>query len=319
MDNRLRLGFQVALVVLGQGGCSFSEEVSLGETIPVPIYRDFVDGTSTVVTSGVGQPVAGLNSLDDNGSPTLSADLLEIFFEFRRSEGAVAADIWTATRGSRAEAFAAPMPLTAANSSYEETSPSVSADGLLLWFASDRPGAVGGEGDVDIWRVERPSRGERWGEPHWVPGLNSPREDRPRSPGGGGQILPVSSLRDSVDEEERTFFVPLDEESNPSGPGVLVEHLAPVGQSASDGFLTEDALGLFYRRPGPNGDFDLAFAWRWSPEEPFESNVLLDALNTPALEGDPWLSADEELLFFTTTRRGNEEIFATRIQLPPRN
>ena len=48
------------------------------------------------------------------------------------------------------------------NSKHNETTPVVSADGLTLYFASDRPG---GFGDRDIWMSTRKNAGSRWGRP----------------------------------------------------------------------------------------------------------------------------------------------------------
>src|SRR4030095_8578636 len=50
-----------------------------------------------------------------------------------------------------------------------EGGPSLSADGLELYFVSDRPGALGGPGDQDIYVTRRTSVNENWGAPERVP------------------------------------------------------------------------------------------------------------------------------------------------------
>src|SRR6266545_5843928 len=50
-----------------------------------------------------------------------------------------------------------------------EGKPSLSADGLELYFVSDRSGALGGPGDQDIYVSRRPSTQEDWGAPERVP------------------------------------------------------------------------------------------------------------------------------------------------------
>src|SRR4030095_14424359 len=50
-----------------------------------------------------------------------------------------------------------------------EGKPSLSADGLELYFVSDRPGALGGPGDQDIYVTRRNSVNSAWGAPERVP------------------------------------------------------------------------------------------------------------------------------------------------------
>jgi RNA polymerase sigma factor (sigma-70 family) len=94
--------------------------------------------------------------------PSVSADGLELYFT--RSQGFEGgdADIWVATRQSVSEPFgnAAPLPSTI-NTGYAST-PSISADGLTLFFSSNRPG---GFGNWDIWATNRPNYDAPWGQP----------------------------------------------------------------------------------------------------------------------------------------------------------
>jgi WD40-like Beta Propeller Repeat len=50
-----------------------------------------------------------------------------------------------------------------------EGKPSLSADGLELYFVSDRPGALGGPGDQDIYVSQRRSVNSSWDAPERVP------------------------------------------------------------------------------------------------------------------------------------------------------
>jgi hypothetical protein len=51
------------------------------------------------------------------------------------------------------------------NSAFNDTCPAISKNGLSLYFASNRPGSVGGVANVDMWVSRRTSVGH-------------PREDR---------------------------------------------------------------------------------------------------------------------------------------------
>ena len=50
-----------------------------------------------------------------------------------------------------------------------EGKPALSAEGLELYFVSDRPGALGGPGDQDIYVTRRASVNGSWGPPERVP------------------------------------------------------------------------------------------------------------------------------------------------------
>ena len=58
------------------------------------------------------------------------------------------------------------------NSSDYDFSPSITADGLQLYFESDRPGGVG---TYDIWMSTRATKADDWGAPtNLGPPINTP-------------------------------------------------------------------------------------------------------------------------------------------------
>jgi len=99
------------------------------------------------------QIVAELASSARTDNPTLTADLLEIYFTSDRVSGN--GDVWVARRGNPALPFEPPSPVAEVNSDSFETSAAISGDGLTLWFGSDRGGGVG---TTDIWTSNLPNR-----------------------------------------------------------------------------------------------------------------------------------------------------------------
>ena len=102
-------------------------------------------------------------------APSISSDGLELYFvSVNRPGGRGGPDIWIATRETQDSEWGPAVNLGApVNTEYEELGPKLSADDLLLFFASgltgpDRPG---GMGFCDIWMARRPSRDAAWGEP----------------------------------------------------------------------------------------------------------------------------------------------------------
>src|SRR6185436_14302649 len=76
------------------------------------------------------------------------------------------------TNGLRA-AWSEPVHLgPPVNTPSADQSPALSPDGLSLYFASDRPGTLGG---VDLWVSRRASHHSPWGTPvNLGTGINSP-------------------------------------------------------------------------------------------------------------------------------------------------
>src|SRR5262245_10250456 len=107
------------------------ETFSLGRSMP----RGYHFEVPQLVT----ELASGAPARTDN--PTLTADLLEIFFTTDRAGGN--GDIWFARRSDVAHPFSPPAAVTELNTSTFETSSAISADGLTIWFGSDRIGAVG--------------------------------------------------------------------------------------------------------------------------------------------------------------------------------
>ena len=97
-----------------------------------------------------------VNSSANEGVPSISADGRMLFFSSflfgpPRPGGYGDLDIWIATRATVSDPWAAPVNLgPMVNSSYQDVSPDISADGSTLYFSSKRPG---GSGHRDLWQV----------------------------------------------------------------------------------------------------------------------------------------------------------------------
>jgi len=92
-----------------------------------------------------------INSADDDGWPSLSTDGLSLFFNSNRSGGYGGYDLRIATRESIDGEWNPSINLgPAVNSPSTETTPNISANGRMLFFASDRTSAYP---DLDLWQV----------------------------------------------------------------------------------------------------------------------------------------------------------------------
>lgn len=86
--------------------------------------------------------------------PSLTADEREIYFHSDRPGGAGKRDLWVAIRPSDASPWDPPRPLDEINTLAEESQPSISSDGLTLWWTNRSKG--------EVWQAYRTKRGGRF-------------------------------------------------------------------------------------------------------------------------------------------------------------
>jgi len=146
-----------------------------------------------------------VNGPADDMGPWISGDGLELYFFRGTSSGTANADIWVTRRETENDPWRAPVKLgPMVNSpSINEAWPSLSADGLLLFFSdlgTRGPFRPGGRGGEDIWVTTRATTHDDWGIPRNLghPVNSSLHEDGPilspdgstlyfsRGPGGSG-------------------------------------------------------------------------------------------------------------------------------------
>jgi hypothetical protein len=105
-----------------------------------------------------------VNSGYDEVWPSISRDGLELYFcgtfTSPRPGGYGISDIWVTKRATRDAPWAVPMNLgPMVNSAAYDGRPCLSADGLVLFFDSQR---VGGYGSSDLYMTRRASRSDPW-------------------------------------------------------------------------------------------------------------------------------------------------------------
>jgi Tol biopolymer transport system component len=106
-----------------------------------------------------------VNNSVGNWSHGISADGLQLYFEANRSGNYGGVDLWVALRETKDEPWGDPVNLgPTINSPDYEGYPSLSADGLAMFFNSNRFNGARGW-DFDIWLTRRKTKDSAWGEP----------------------------------------------------------------------------------------------------------------------------------------------------------
>ena len=105
-----------------------------------------------------------INTGQSDACTYISADGLELYFcSYNRSGGYGSFDIWVTKRATKNDPWDQPINLgSKVNSSAWDSCPSISMDGLELYYASRRSGGYGSD---DIWVSRRATKDDPWVEP----------------------------------------------------------------------------------------------------------------------------------------------------------
>ena len=192
-----------------------------------------------------------------------------------------------------------------------EGKPALSADGLELYFVSDRPGALGGPGDQDIYVTRRASVNGTWSPPERVPSpISSAFFD----------ITPTISL----DGLALYFGSNRPGPFSPPWPDLWVSHRASVTQpwgevvhlgSGINTPLFEGSIDIspdqrtaFFAGVTPDFVFDIFVSRRSSTDEPFGPRVKLPPpIDSEGHDYGPALTPDGHVMFFSS---GTDNPFA---------
>ncbi len=125
--------------------------------------------TSTAAQFGSLAQVQGINGTGAtiDADPWISGDGLTMYFASTRNG---TYDIFRSTRANANSTFDAPVAIAELNTSSVDDAPVVSADGLEIFFASNR--ATTSNGRNDIWHATRASTADGFGTPVMVAELS---------------------------------------------------------------------------------------------------------------------------------------------------
>jgi hypothetical protein len=253
---------------------------------PLPTF-----GAPTMITE-----LSDLGALDDD--PTLSQDLLEIYFNSDRSGDL---EIWRSTRSSVTAAWAAPTLVRELGAVGSDQTPELSADGLTMWIASRR---AGGAGDHDLWVSTRATVTTPWSTPTPVTELNTASSEQSPRVLPDGLRLAFTSDWPGVPEPENTLWIA--SRTSSTGPWTTVEQLLGLGTPEGEigAQLSEDLRSVvFYSdRPASAGSWDFFVAERATPAGAFGPARPIVELNSPEDDQDHWFDRTRSVVFFASRR-----------------
>lgn len=198
-------------------------------------------------------PVELLNSEFEDGTPSFSSDFTEVYFtrcEAGKREKKGCSIMHSSKTGTQ---WSEPEKLEILPDSIVAAHPSISADGLTLYFVSDMPGGSGGK---DIYRTTRTTKSGAWSRPE---NLGSDINTK------GNELFPFiredGSLYFASDGHIGMGGLDIFKATPQVGDRWLVQNMkSPINSSADDFGITfrdNEEKGLFSSTRKGKGDDDL--------------------------------------------------------------
>lgn len=268
-----------------------------------------------------GQPLSGVNTLENEGAQSMSADGRLLFFtgcNWPDTYGSC--DLYYARRekGEWGSLRHAAPPL---NSAHWDTQPSLSANGDFLYFTSNRPGGYGGS---DLWRCQRQANG-RWGEPENLgPTINTEGHEQSPFLHADGQTLYFSSDHHPGLGDHDIFVSRLQEDGSWGTPKNIGY---PINTSAGEGTLVVslDGKTAYYTtdqntKRGAALDLDIYQFDLYEEARPqpltYVQGRVIDAQTQKALEGaDVQVIAEDKATTFAQLKTLEDGTFLVVLPL----
>ncbi len=232
------------------------------------------------------------SSVRDQGAELI--DDLTIIFGSDRPPGT---GLYMATRATPTSPFGTPAPLTAIDATAGATGPTLTADGLTMYYALTTAQDAG-----DIYVTHRDSRADAFVAGTRVAGINSSSPDLDPFISADGSTLYFDSAQGGT---ALHLYVAV---RQASGSFATPQALTAFNSSAVDGHpvLSPDGLTLYWSSTrtdgGPMGGTDIWRATRTSTAGEFANPAPVAELNSAMNESPSWVSPDNCMVLLQSDR-----------------
>jgi len=254
---------------------------------PVDATRDTAGDAVLLGPWGAPQPLTALNSVNDDSDPELRGDGLELVFHSSRPGGAGGYDLYRSVRASLADAFSTPVPMTTVNTTADELGPSLSADGLIMYFSNGQ----------DIVFATRTSLTASFTGASPLPALSSADVDTTPELSRDGLVAMVT--RGTVGTRDMWIYQRA-VEGPPNTGWSTATRVAELASAVTDCSpdLDQHGLTVYFHSDRMGTTDDIFIATRAAASDPFGPPTVVDVVSSSMDEGDPTLTADQRTIVF---------------------
>ena len=200
---------------------------------------------------------SGINTEFMEATPSISSDGHTIYFHSDRDGGEGGRDLYQATRSSLADPFDNVVNLRSINTGGIDAHPSISADGLTIYFQSDRPG---GEGGTDLYHATRATLDEPFGSvTNLGPSINTSADEGQVHIAADSFTLLFNSTRDGGYGSSDLYKATRSDTASAFGTAVNLGPMINTTSGEWGASLSHDGDTLFFHsdRAGGTGLYDL--------------------------------------------------------------
>ena len=249
---------------------------------------------------------AAVNTSFSDAGPAVSKNGLSLYFNSVRPGGLGDADLYVSQRSSVGEPWGPPVNVSVLNSAGIDQAPALSRDDHYLFFATARPGGMGG---LDIWvsRREHTHDDFAWETPVPITEINSSANDAGpayfENEGGRPQLY-FQSQRAGGAGLADFYRTELQENGTWSTPPQRVAELSTPFQEQRPSIRFDGLEIVFQSSRPPSAGFDLWVSTRESVTDAWSDPVRINNVNSPQSDAQPYLSGDGMTLYFASDRAG---------------
>ncbi|NOT47533.1 MAG: hypothetical protein HOP17_07255 [Acidobacteria bacterium] len=260
-----------------------------------------------------------INSKFVDSAAVLTEDGLNLFFTSTRPGGSGNEDLWVASRSSVNSPWGQPVNLgSSINAGGLDRLRSITPDGHILLFQSDRAGGVGGN---DIWASYRESTKDNFG---WQPPVNMGSVINTNS-----EEVAANYLFESLGTSSKLFFSTARPDMGLGNADIYTSEITPAGTFGPPVnvrelnspyrdtcfWVRDDGLEIIFSssRAAMNNDLPALDMWvstrastlrTWSPPVRLPYPINMEGF----LDVNPSLSAGNTVMLFTSERPGGEGV-----------
>lgn len=201
--------------------------------------------------------------------------------------------------------WAAPIPLTMANSEHHDTDPALSPDGLELIFSSRR----GDGGGYDLYRSMRSRTADAFGEAKQIAELATKEDEDAPALSSDGRTLYFRRGHDIYRASRAGRGAPF--------TSVSVDGLFSTTAPDTDSAISGDGLVASITRTLGDGDQELYQLRRASLTEPWSEQLQLVELSTPGSESGAAFDTHALTIFFHSDRGHGHQLWDLYVATRP--